>query len=170
MHKNSKRVLAIGVPLAGIALTGVAFAAWTATGTGSGYAKAKTAQALTTVDATATVVQDLYPGQAAGSLRITIHNPNDYPVRVTSISQDSSAGKFVSSTGGLGTCTDDPAQTPAHPTGVSFTTQSGTWDVAADSDASFLLGGVHMSNASDNNCQGATFTIPVALSGASNAS
>jgi len=29
---------------------------------------------------------------------------------------------------------------------------------------------VHMSNASDNSCQGAVFTIPVSLAGASHAS
>ena len=52
---------------------------------------------------------------------------------------------------------------------MTFTNQTGqTLDVPASSAVTFTLSGaVSMSNASDNSCQGAIFTIPVALSGAS---
>src|SRR5581483_2262494 len=57
-------------------------------------------------------------------------------------------------------------------TGVTFTDQHiQTLDVPASSSATFTLANaVGMSNASDNACQGATFTVPVSLVGASHAS
>ena len=131
-------------------------AAWTATGSGSGSAKATTAQALSTVDVSATTTPQLYPG-GTGDVKITIHNPNPYPVQVTNIN-------------GNGAITSDKGAACDASTGVTYTDQSGTFDVPASGDASFTLAGaVAMSNASDNSCQGAVFTIPVSLSGASNA-
>ena len=62
---------------------------------------------------------------------------------------------------GIGTCDI---------TGVSFRDQSGlTINVGADSDSGVieLENAAHMSNESENGCQNAVFTIPVALSGAS---
>jgi len=185
MNRTSKRIVAIGTPLAAVAATGIAFAAWTATGSGSGYAKATTAQALTTVDVSATVVagaSGLYPGGTTG-LDIKIHNPNSYPVLVTGVAAKLDATHFVVGTGGGGSCTDDPstestpgnAATLAHPTGVSFSGWASPADgtaiaVAASGDTEVTLAGkVSMSNTSDNGCQGATFSIPVTLSGASNA-
>jgi len=54
---------------------------------------------------------------------------------------------------------------------VSFTNQSGlSIDVPANGQTtSTLSGAAAMSNASPDGCQGATFTIPVTLTGASNA-
>ena len=63
---------------------GLVYAAWTSSGTGSGYAKAGTAQALTTVDVSASTTATLYPG-SSGNVLIKISNPNPYPVRVTSV-------------------------------------------------------------------------------------
>ena len=58
------RKLSIGASIAGAMLVGsIAFAAWTATGSGSGYAKATNAQALTTVDVSAAG-----GGETAGSV------------------------------------------------------------------------------------------------------
>jgi hypothetical protein len=53
---------------------------------------------------------------------------------------------------------------------VTFTDQTGlALDVAAGATSTFTLSGaVSMSNASDNTCQGAIFTIPVDVTGASN--
>jgi hypothetical protein len=149
---------------------GIAYAAWTSSGTGSGSAKATTAQALGTVSADVTTIaaaDKLYPGQANGKAVIKITNPNPYSVRVTGVSFDTSS--YVSSDQGAN-CTDAPATT--HPTGVSFNNQSGlTMDVPANSAGTqFTLpaGSVSMNNTSDTLCQGATFTIPVTLSGNSN--
>ena len=154
--RNKKKLLGIGVITTTLLAAGVAFAAWNAGGTGSGYAKATTAQALSTTDVAATTTAQLYPGGTA-DVKIKIHNPNPYPVRVTSID-------------GNGAITSDKGAACDASTGVTYTNQSGTFDVSANSDASFtLVGAVAMSNTSDNTCQGAVFTVPVSLSGASNA-
>ena len=54
---------------------------------------------------------------------------------------------------------------------MTFTNQSGlTLNVPASSAQTFVLSGsVAMANASHTDCQGAVFTIPVTLTGASNA-
>jgi hypothetical protein len=68
----------------------------------------------------------------------------------------------ITANGGIGTCTT---------TGVTFADQTGqTIDIAANGSQSVTFNNAaSMSNASDNGCQGATFTIPVSLSGTSNA-
>ena len=156
MLRPKKKFVVAGGLVAGLMATGVAWAAWTADGTGNGYAKATTAEVLTTDDVSATTVAQLYPG-GTGDVKLTINNTNDYPVRVTSIA-------------GNGTITADTGHAGCTTTGVSFTDQTGTWDVAANGETAITLtGAASMSNASLNACQGATFTIPVALTGASNA-
>jgi hypothetical protein len=140
-----------------LGVVGLVYAAWTTSGSGSGYAKAGSAEALSTVDVSASTTATLYPG-ADGDVLIKVHNPNPYPVRVTAIS-------------GNGAITADSGHATCVTTGVTFTDQSGlTFDIAANADAQTTLSGsAHMSSASDNGCQSATFTIPVSLTGASNA-
>ncbi len=150
MLRPTKKLVVAGGLVAGMLASGVAWAAWTADGTGNGYAGATTAEELTTSVVTAPA--DLYPG-GTGDVKVTINNPNDYAVDVTSIAGDGAI------TADLAGCTT---------TGVTFTDQTGTWNVAANGSSTVTLtGAASMSNASDNACQGAVFTIPVALSGAS---
>jgi hypothetical protein len=146
-----------------LAAVGLVYAAWTAGGSGSGYAKATTAQQLTTVDVSATTSATLYPG-ASGDLLIKVSNPNPYPVKVTDIAGSGT----ITADSGHSTCGSDGS----HPTGVTFTDQHSLAIAvpANGSTQSTLSGSVQMSNASDNSCQGATFTVPVSLTGASNAS
>lgn len=156
-RRGHKKIFLAAAAAILVAAVGVAYAAWTAGGSGSGYAKATTAQALGTIDVSATTSATLYPG-ATGDLKLEIDNPNPYPVRITSVS-------------GAGTITSDKGAACDASTGVSFADQSGlTLDVPGSSSATFTLSGsVSMGNASDNSCQGAVFTVPVSLSGASNA-
>lgn len=156
-RSGRKRIIVVAAAALLVVAVGVAYAAWTANGTGSGYAKATTAQAVGTLDVSATTPATLYPG-ATGDLKLEISNPNPYPVRITSVA-------------GAGTITSDKGAACNASTGVTFTNQSGlTLDVPASTSATFTLSGaVAMSNASDNSCQGAVFTVPVSLSGASNA-
>jgi len=158
MRRFSRKAVLSGLITVAVLAVGVAFAAWTATGSGSGYAKATTADALTTVDVSASTVADLYPGKSDGDVLLRISNPNPYPVRVTSVS-------------GNGAITSDAGAACTTSTGVSFADQSSlTLDVPGSSAATFTLpGAASMSNASANACQGAIFTIPVSLSGQSNA-
>lgn len=142
--------LFLGAMLAG----SVAFAFWTATGTGSGYAEAVSAQALST-NVTATVA-DLYPG-ASGDLAIEIANPNPYPVTVTDVTR--TADPITSDAGAA--CDASHGVSMADQTGLSLA-------VPAGGSATFSLDGVvSMANTSVDACQGAVFTIPVDLVGQS---
>ena len=151
-----RRITAGSILFGIILVSSIAYAAWTASGGGQGYAKAGTAQTLTTVDVSASTVASLYPS-GTGNVLIRISNPNPYPVLVASVT-------------GSGTITSDKGAACDASTGVSFTNQTGlSLAVPASSAATFTLtGAAAMSNVSDNTCQGAVFTIPVTLSGASN--
>jgi len=153
-----KRVALLAVPAVLIAV-GIAIGAWNATGSGTGYAKAGTSSSLTLGDASASTVADLYPG-ATGNVKITVTNPNSFPVSITSVSQTASTS-----------ITSDKGSTCNASTGVTFTTQSGlSLALAANTTSTFTLSGaVAMSNASANACQGAVFSIPVDVSAVSNA-
>jgi hypothetical protein len=156
MRKKGIRKVAVTMLFTVVALAGsVALAAWVTNGTGSGYAKAGTAQALTTVDVSATTSASLYPG-ITGNVSIRIDNPNPYAVQVTAVT-------------GNGTITSDKGAACDASTGVTFTNQTGlSLSVPAGTAVTFPLNSaVAMSNASDNSCQGAVFTIPVSLTGSS---
>jgi hypothetical protein len=155
--KSRRRVVGIGLTLVALVAAGLVYAAWTTSGSGTGYAKAKSAQALSSLDVSASTAATLYPG-ASGDVQLKISNPNPYPVRVTSVT-------------GSGAITADSGHASCATTGVTFTDQtSQTIDVPANGSLDKTLNGAaQMSNASDNGCQGATFTVPVSLGGASNA-
>ena len=155
---GKRRLIFAAVTVMVLAIASLGYAAWTSAGNGSGIAKASTAQALTTVTATASA--GLYPG-ANAALSLQVSNPNPYPVTVTDVT-------------GNGTITADAShstcgQDATHPTGVTYTDQHNlSISVPANGTTSVSVSNsVHMSNASDNSCQGATFTIPVSLSGSS---
>jgi hypothetical protein len=98
----------------------------------------------------------LFPG-GTGDVIVKVHNPNGYKIQVTSVT-------------GNGAVAADSGHSGCTTTGVTFTDQSAlTADVAAGADTTLtFIGAAAMSNASLNACQGATFTIPVSLSGTSN--
>ena len=160
MRSVVKRRRAVALLASAVALSaaGLVFAAWLASGGGSGYAQAGTAQALSTVSVSAATGDALYPG-GTGDVVIKISNPNPYPVSITSVSLDGAASA-ITADAGHAACTT---------TGVSFTDQTGlSIAVPANGDATATLtDAVAMSNASLNGCQGATFTIPVTFTGAS---
>jgi hypothetical protein len=157
---GKRRLIFAAVTVMVLVIASLGYAAWTSAGNGSGVAKASTAQALTTVTATASA--GLYPG-ATAALSLQVSNPNPYPVTVTDVT-------------GNGTITADAShstcgQDASHPTGVTYTDQHNlSIAVPANGTTSVSVSNsVHMTNASDNSCQGATFTIPVSLTGASSA-
>jgi hypothetical protein len=146
--------LFLGVLLAG----SVAFAWWTAGGSGSGYAQAASPLALGTNDVSASTTADLYPG-ANGTLTIQVHNPNTYPVIVNTIAADPSG---TPTSGNVACDAANTVSLVAPITGLNV-------DIAAGGDSTTLTyaGAVHMSvgAAADNSCQGKKFTIPVVLTG-----
>jgi hypothetical protein len=158
--KLTKKACLVAAAVAASVVAGVAFAAWIADGTGHGTARAKTAVSLTTVAVPASSAT-LFPG-ADAKVTVRVTNDNDYPVRITDVGYGTATATTIS--GALGSCVNgvDAA--------LIFTDQTGlALDVVAHSSSSFDIDGVHMGNASLNGCQGATFTIPVTLAGASNA-
>jgi hypothetical protein len=150
----------IGVMAATLLIGGVAFASWTASGTGTGTAKAGSASALTTVAPGAITTGDLSPG-SDGGLKLTIVNSNPYPVSITSITADTGA---VTSTGGAACDASTGVSLKSSIPATPFTVPAST---GASGFTTTVASAVHMSNASDNTCQSATFTIPVVLSGVS---
>lgn len=153
IHRIGIRMSLATVATGLMLVAGVAFAAWTATGSGNGYAKAGTISALTTVDASASTTAQLYPG-GTGDVKLTVNNPNSFPVVVTAVA-------------GNGTITSDKGSACNASTGVTFTDTTGlSTTVAASGSATITLTGkAAMSSSSDNSCQGAVFTIPVTLTG-----
>jgi hypothetical protein len=156
VHLSKLQLLLLPVAAGGLAV-GVAVAAWSVTGTGSGAAKATSASALGLVDASGFTTAALSPGTTA-DLKLRVTNSNGFPVRITAVS-------------GTGTITSDKGAACDAATGVSFTNQSGlTLDVGAGATATLTVpGSVAMSNASDNACQAAVFTVPVSVTASSNA-
>src|SRR5919199_2061134 len=141
--------LAVAVLAAAFAVVGLVYAAWTTNGSGSAYAKAGSAQAIGTVDVSASTTATLYPG-VSGDVLIKLDNPNPYAVTVTAIT-------------GNGTITPDAGHSGCTTTGVTFTNQTGLNLVipakVGATDGSLqttLTGAASMSNASLNACQGAT--------------
>ena len=154
-----RRLIFAAVTVMALGIVSLGYAAWTSSGNGTGFAKASTAQSLTSVTVSAASA-GLYPG-ATADLTLKLSNPNPYPVTITDVTGNGS----ITADASHATCGQDAN----HPTGVSYTDQhslsisvpaNGTSDVTVSNS-------VHMGNASDNSCQGATFTIPVTLSGAS---
>jgi hypothetical protein len=154
---NLKRMLVSGtVIVVVLGVVGLVYAAWTTSGSGSGYAKAGSSQALTTVDVSASTTATLYPG-VTGDVLLKVNNPNPYPVKVTDVTGN---GAITVDAGHAAGCVTS---------GVTFTNQTGkSIEVPANTATQVTLtGAAKMSSASDNGCQGATFTIPVTLTGAS---
>ena len=160
-HFRKKMLVAVVLGVITAAAAGIAIAAWSVNGTGTGYAKASTASAVTLGDATAESTATLFPG-ASGTAKLKVSNPNPFPVRITA----------VAGNGTIVTTTPDAACDASH--GVTFVNQTGlTLDLAANAvNQVFTLatGSVTMSNASVDACQGETFSIPVSVTAASNAS
>jgi hypothetical protein len=119
---------------------------------GNGYSKAVTAQNVTLSDASASTTAQLFPG-GTGDLVVKVTNPNSFAVTVTAVNN------------GTGSITSDKGAACNASTGVTYANTSGlTQAVGAGATVTFSVAGkVSMSNASDNSCQGAVFTVPVTL-------
>jgi hypothetical protein len=142
-------------------LAGVAFAAWTATGTGDGYAKAGTAANLTFTDLHATVAATLYPGSTNVSYSYQIHNPNTYPVTVTNVG-DPSGGKVVS----VASQGPSPGCTVANSV-VSYTSPGPvSISIGAGLDSTVqTFAGANMGITADDSCQSASFGLLLTATG-----
>jgi hypothetical protein len=145
-----RKILAALAVMAVIIGGGVAYAAWTAGGTGSGAAKAATAQPLVVTAGTTTA--DLYPGFTQGDVFLKVANPNPYAVNITSLTP----GTITTSSG---TCAASNI-TVAPATGLSINVPAG-----ATAAAVTVPNIVSMIAAAPDACQNVTFTITVSVAG-----
>jgi hypothetical protein len=162
IHLSSKKrkLALVAVLVTAATAIGVALAAWTTGGSGSGQAQAGSATSMTI--SAGTPSSSLYPTGSA-DVAATITNPNPYNVHVSSIA--------------LGTVTVDAGHSSCNLGSVSVTSpqdNSGSgWDVPAKAgavDGSLdvdLTNAISMSNAANDSCQGATFTVALTATGAS---
>jgi hypothetical protein len=144
--------LAAATVVAGVLVTGVSYAFWTATGSGSATVSSATAAALT-VTSSSPVVSDLYPGKPTQALTFVISNTNGYAVNVTSAA--------------LGTATSSDA-TNCPTTNLTITAGPYTLNLVAPANGSVngsIAGFVQMKTTAGNLCQGVTFTFPLTISG-----
>ena len=131
----------------------LAIAALKSSGQGHGSALPGTLQPVTVAaivngDSPSTQLQ---PGGTADVI-LRVRNANTHAVSLVSVV----ANGTITASGGIGTCTA---------TGVSFTNQTGlAVNIPASSTTLVhLAGAASMSTSSTTGCQGATFSIPVAI-------
>ncbi|MFS8098356.1 LEA type 2 family protein [Lentzea alba] len=139
MRKRTAVIAAVAVLAVG---GGVAYAAWSSTGAGSGQVGS-----TTNVNSTISPVDGaggLYPGHTV-SFQVTIDNPNGYPVTVTSISAGASA--LTQSGCAAGTVTSAAV---SNPSGTIVAGGTGTYTLQATMNA----------DAADT-CKSQTFTLPL---------
>jgi len=149
-------LIALAALAAALGAAGIAVAAWLSSGSGRPGVSAGNALAPTTSTVAGSAVTSglLVPG-ATGTAIVTVTDPNPYKVRLLTIAANGAA----TATGGTGTCAT---------TGVTFTAQQPGVTLAPGAGTTLTLAGaVAMSTASETGCQGATFTVPVAVTVAS---
>lgn len=161
MRHQNKLSAGLGVVTAGLLATGVAYAAWSSTGAGAGTARATTS-VNSTIDG-ASHLADLYPG-AAKTVTVTVSNPNDYPVIVTSISAGSSDAAGASGACAAATVTSDAVDDPAGIDQVGPATAT----IAGRGTGTFQLV-TRMKGSATDACKGATFNLPLTAALQSNA-
>src|SRR6476619_7013862 len=157
--KKTRAIVILALVIAG-SVIGVASAAWTTGGSGSGQASAGTAASMSI--SAGTPSSSLYP-TASADVAAVISNPNPYKVHVSSIA--------------LGAISVDGGHSGCNTGSVSVTSpqdNSGSgWDVPAKSGAVNgtlnvdMANAISMSNAANDSCQGATFTVALTATGAS---
>jgi hypothetical protein len=154
MRKIQKTAI-VGGTVATLLAGGVAFAAWTSTGSGAGTV---TAGSETGISVTAGSASDLFPGQAK-TITVTVTNDNDYDVKLDSLAYNSAApGSFTSETGcDVSNVDVDLPFTAGEVVPAGETSEDYVATVTMDDDAAEA-------------CQGAEFTLNFDASADSNVS
>lgn len=156
MNLRKRGFAGIALALVGsVAAIGIAIAAFDSSGQGDGIALSGS---MLPVTVAATVGGDtpstlLQPGSTADViLRVT--NSNAASVTLTAVTGNGT----ITASGGIGSC-------PTGSTGVTFTDQTSlsTTIPASSTVLIHLAGAASMSSSSLSGCQGATFSIPVAV-------
>jgi hypothetical protein len=161
----TRKKVAAGAAVAALGVGGmIAYAAWTSSGSGSGTVSARSASALVVADGSA--VNTLYPTGKA-DLKVTLTNNNAYNVNVTSIV----LGALASGSPTAAAISVDGGHSSCNVAEVTYTAPTITGlVVGANSTTTVTLTqALSMSNNANDNCQGATFTVPVIANALSSA-
>ncbi|WP_370963030.1 hypothetical protein [Amycolatopsis sp. cg9] len=148
MRKISKRSAIVLGAAGAVVVAGVAYAAWTSTGAGTGTVTSKTDVA--SVITPGNSGSALYPGGST-TFTVKISNPNDYPVVVNSISNGSSNAVNGCAAGTVTSVPGDLAGT-----------------ILAHGEGTYTLTATMNGNATDA-CKSQTFTLPLTATLSSNA-
>jgi hypothetical protein len=151
MSKKKIAGVVAGVAL-GAAAAGVAYAAWSSNASGSATAQSKTS--VNSTIAPGTFGADLYPG-ADKTVTVTISNPNEYPVLVTSISAGSSSATGTANACVAGTVTTDERALD----GTGLVQSDGSTKTIAPSGTGTYTLDTHMDPDAVDACKSQTFTM-----------
>lgn len=160
MRKLTRRTSAVAGGLVALTGVGVAFAAWSSTGAGTGSAASTTSQNSVIAGVSPVPADNLYPG-AVKSAKVTISNPNAYPVEVTAISAGWS--RVVNTTCAAGT-----VRTDSRGDGTTALTQSdgSTTSIPGGGSGTYTLT-LKMADSPDDACKSQSFTLGLASTPAS---
>ncbi len=149
---GSRLAIVTAAATVGVVAGATAFAWWSTTGAATGSASTGAVVSLTTTASTPSGTT-LLPGGSA-PLVLTVTNPNPMAVVVTSVQLDTT--RSVTASGATGSCTSPPLSVAA---ATSVTLGPGATTTVTVPTA------VSLGASAASGCQGATFTIPVTLSG-----
>lgn len=136
---------------------GVAFALWSAGGSGSGTALAVVAQPVT-VNAVAlsSSAASLFPGGPAGNVYFSVTNPNPYPIKITSITWGTPTSANPTACSNAMISVDSGAPT----SGFNLTIGANGTSTVSQINSVLDLS----ANAPDG-CEGNEFLVPITVSG-----
>jgi hypothetical protein len=156
---RTRSILSAAAVAAIVVNAGAAWAYWKVTASATASARSGRAVELM-LRGRSDLNRPLLPG-GAGNLTVTLTNDNDFPITITSVSP------------GPGNVVADDEHREAgcrENSGVSLakTAFEVSWDVARNTIGAFSIpDGLRMDPKSNKACQGATFTVPVQVSGVS---
>lgn len=152
MRKLTRRATVVTSGLVAATTMGVAFAAWTSTGSGTGSAASTTSENSTITAMTLSAADELYPG-ATKSTSVSVSNPNDYPVIVTSISSGSSDA--------VNGCAADSVRTDARSLSSGVVQSDGSSTVIAPNSSATYTLVLRMTDNPSDACKSQSFSLPL---------
>lgn len=154
MRNTKKLTVGLAIVTSGLLAGGVAFAAWTSQGAGTGAAQAGTSVDSSITAVTPVTADDLYPG-AVKTAHVTISNPNPYPIEVTSINAGYSRAIGSPACPALSVRTD--ASTATSPAALAMD-GGGTVIAPSPGTGTYTLV-LRMANDASENCKGKSFVL-----------
>ncbi|HEX6489404.1 MAG TPA: hypothetical protein VF137_11120 [Candidatus Dormibacteraeota bacterium] len=155
--KSRKLVISLAAATSGVLLgAGVAFAVWSASGSGTGTAAATVAQGVTLIGVTPTGANaTLYPGGPASAVYFQVSNPNPYAITITGVSW----GTPVSNS------TAQCANTNISLVGSPPSAVSISVPANATSATLNVPGVLVLAHSAPDGCQGVSFNVPMTVTG-----